>query len=667
MSTTRHAFRFSLTLWILTAVLTLTFASQAGAAAKSDTGVLLAASDGKGEVRFLWAPPAGYWPAGGWRLQDQNKKTLADITPLNPEHMSALDAQEAQLVRAIIQGLGTAQSPEEFANLRPVLGLQAMSSWARAKALGVAHALPGLPKGKRTYSLVGLDASGTPSKTTLTCAPVDAGVAPPALPPPTQLRAEAHPQGAALFWNPPPASPEIPVIAYTVERAENGATYLPASPSAIILGLGWNDSEAAFIDELAQVGLTLTYSVRSLDAFGRTSPPAMVSLFMDDPEALRPPPSITATTQPGRVNLSWKAVDNPNIVGHSVERGTSHNGLYILLTPKALDPKTTSWTDTDVVDSVIYYYRIRSVSPTGEMGPPSGVTTAMPPTSKAPPTPQKVQAKTSPVQTELTWDRADYPIAGYIVERRAEGSAQWGRLSPTITSDRYYRDQYIAGTFGVFHYRVRAVSFDNKISPPSAEVQAAIEDTSKPPTPLIAAIDGADGKVVLSFAPGFPEEKTATVSILRGKEGLRQGDVLAENLSADQHSFVDVAVEPGQSYWYAVLARDNAGRESEMSGKRLVTVSAPTIPVPAAPTAEFVQDPFAHVLIRFTAPPPPFLLTVQRRDSEDGPWRTIAKGVEGMDQAMDAHPSEGGMSYRIIYHTATGMEGEPSPAITVTR
>lgn len=667
MSTTQRTFRSPLILWILSAMLALALAPVTGSAAKSDKGVLLAASDGKGEVRFLWAPPAGYWPAGGWRLLDQNGKTLADITPLNPEHMSALEAQEVQLIQAIIQGLDTAQSLEEFANLRPVLGLQAMSSWARAKALGVACTLSDQPKGKRTYSIVGLDASGAPSKIKLTCAPVDAGAATTPLPSPTALRAEAHPQGAALFWNAPSSSPEIPVIAYMVDRSENGETPVPASTDSIILGLNWNGSEPAFIDELAQIGLTLTYSVRSLDAFGRTSLPATASLFMDDLQALLPPSSITATARPGKVTLAWEMGDNPNIVGIAVERATSHNGLYTLLTPRALDPKSTTWTDADVVDSIIYHYRVRAVSPTGEMGPPSGVATAMPPTAKAPPAPQKVQAKTSPVQTELTWERTDYPIAGYIVERRAADSKQWGRLNPVITSDRYFRDQYIAGTFGVYHYRVRAVSFDNKVSPPSAEVQAAIEDTSKPPTPLITAIDGKDNKVVLSFAPGLPEEKTATVTILRGKEGLRQGDVLAENLAAGQRSFVDVAVEPGQSYWYAVLARDNAGRESEMSGKRLITVSAPTIPVPAAPTAEFVQTPFAHVLIRFTAPPPPFLLTVQRRDSEDGPWRTIVRGVEGMDQAMDAHPSAGTASYRIIYHTATGMEGEPSPAIAATR
>lgn len=667
MSTTRHAFRFSLTLWILAAMVVLTLAPPAGAAAKSGAGVLLAASDGKGEVRFLWAPPAGYWPAGGWRLLDQNGKTLADIAPLSPEHMSALDAQEAQLVRAIVQGLTTAQSPEEFANLRPVLGMQAMSSWARARALGVAYALPGLPKGKRTYSVVGLSASGAPSKTRLTCAPVDAGAATAPLPPPGDLRAEAHPQGAALFWNAPSTPPETPVMAYIVERSENGRPPVSAATDAVLLGVGWNSTEPAMIDDLAQVGLTLTYSVRSLDAFGRTSPPATVSLFMDDLQALLPPPSVTAEARPGKVTLSWKAGDNPNIIGHAVERATSHNGLYTLLTPRALDPKTETWIDTDIVDSIIYHYRVRSVSPTGEMGPPSGVATAIPPTAKAPPAPQEVQAKTSPVQTELAWERAEFPVAGYIVERRVEGSGQWARLNPSITSDRYYRDQYIAGTFGVYHYRVRAVSFDNRISQPSAEVRAVIEDTRKPPAPIITSIDGKDGKVVLSFAPVLPEEKTATISILRGKEGLRQGDVLAENLSADQRSFVDVAVEPGQSYWYAVLARDNAGRESEMSGKRLITVGTPAIPAPAAPTAEFMQDPFAHVLIRFTAPPPPFLLTVQRRDSEDGPWRTIAKGVSDTDQAMDTNPSAGPASYRIIHHTATGMEGEPSPAITVTR
>ena len=54
----------------------------AWAAPSAESGVLLAASDGKGEIRLLWAPPAGFWPAGGWRVQDQDGKALADVKPL---------------------------------------------------------------------------------------------------------------------------------------------------------------------------------------------------------------------------------------------------------------------------------------------------------------------------------------------------------------------------------------------------------------------------------------------------------------------------------------------------------------------------------------------------------------------------------------------------------
>jgi fibronectin type 3 domain-containing protein len=645
----------------------LTLGSLVQAAPKADTGALLSASDGKGELRFLWAPPADYWPAGGWQLRDQGGKTLADIRPLDPEHMKSLREQDRELIQAVIQGLSAATTPEEFANLRPLLGMQAMGSWSKALALGVAHNLTDAPKGRRTYSVVGLDASGKPSKTVLTSAPIDAHVATPALPAPTVLRAEPHPQGAALFWNAPLTPPEIPVMGYMVERSENGQPPVPAATEPVLLGIGWNSTDPAMIDELAQVGLTLTYSVRSLDAFGRTSPQTTVSLFMDDPEALLPPPSLTATAQPGNVLLAWKSSDNPNIIGHAVERSTSYNGLYTLLTLRALDPKITTWTDKDVVDSVIYYYRVRSVSPTGEMGPPSGVATAMPPTPKAPSAPQQVQAQTNPVQTELTWARADVPLAGYIVERRAEGSSQWSRLNPKVTPERRYVDPYTPGTAGVYHYRVIAVSLDNKQSPPSAEMKATIEDTTPPPTPDITSLDGRDGKVVLTFVPGIPESKTAAFSILRGRNDQRQGELLAQNQPASARSFEDQTVEPGQGYWYAVLAHDSAGRESELSKKRLVMVEAPTIPEAPIPSITRQTDPFTHVRAEFPAPPSPLRASLQRQDTPDGPWRTVVRDMTE-NWAVDANPLPDGQGhYRLVYHSPNGLEGNPSPPIALKR
>jgi fibronectin type 3 domain-containing protein len=416
---------------------------------------------------------------------------------------------------------------------------------------------------------------------------------------------------------------------------------------------------------LAQVGVALVYSVRSLDAFGRTSPPTTVSLFMDDPEALLPPPSLTATAQPGNVVLNWKSSENPNIIGHAVERSTSYNGLFTLLTPRALDPKITTWTDKDVVDSVIYYYRVRSVSPTGEMGPPSGVATAMPPTPKAPSAPQQVQAKTNPVQTELTWARANAPLAGYIVERRAEGSSQWSRLNSSVTPERRYVDRYVPGTAGVYHYRVIAVSLDNKESQPSAEMRATIEDTTPPPAPDITSLDGRDGRVALTFAPGIPESKTTAFSILRGRDGQRQGEPMAQNLPASARSFEDQAVEPGQGYWYAVLAHDRAGRESALSQKRLVMVEAPTIPEAPAPSLMRQTDPFTHVRAEFPTPPSPLRASLQRQDTPEGPWRTVVRDLTA-GWAMDANPlPDGRGQYRLIYHSPNGLEGRPSAPVAL--
>ena len=640
-------------------------ATQVRAAPSSESGALLAASDGKGEIRLLWAPPAGFWPAGGWRIGGQDGKVLADVRPLAAEAMEGLDQEEAQIVQALVQGLAGARSAEEFAELRPMLGFQAMSSLARARALGVAAVLAGQPGGARTYSVTGLDASGQATATTLTSLPVDAGAATPLPPAPAGLKAEAHPDGAALFWKPAAAPPEIPVIAYAVERIEKGAK--PVAVGPVIMGMKWDSAEPAFTDPLAQVGQELTYTVRSLDAFGRASLPAQASLFMDDPEAMRPPASLTATARPGKVTLAWKPTGNPNTAGYALERASSENGLYELLTPKALDAKATTFTDTGVVDSLIYFYRIRAVNPAGTMGAPSGAVTAMPPNAADPPRPENVRATASPIQVVLEWDRADYPMAGYIVERRSENSTQWNRLNRRATPERTWTDPYAPEAYGTFFYRVIAVSFDNRRSRPSAEVKVSIADLSRPPAPRITSAKAQDGAVRLEFAPGQPESRSTSFLILRGREGQRQGEDLAGKLPAGARSFTDTSVTPGQAYWYTVVALDAAGQESAPCDKRLITAPAPEIPAPAAPRVRLETKPFVHVRAAFTPPPAPLLAALQRRDAPDGPWRTVVRDIGG-GEAVDAHPpAEGAVSYRLVFHTGNGLEGPPSPDAALGR
>ncbi len=637
----------------------------AWAAPSAESGVLLAASDGKGEIRLLWAPPAGFWPAGGWRVQDQDGKALADVKPLAEENMAGLSQEEAEVAQALIQGMTEAKSAEEFANLRPLLGFQAMSSLARAKALGVAAVLTGQPKGPRTYSVTGLDATGAATSTSLTSLPVDAGMATPLPPAPKNLRAEVSPNGATLFWEPAASPPEIPVIAYSLSRAEKDGKTVPVGP--VVMGMSWNSTEPAFIDTLAQVGQELTYTVRSLDAFGRESLSSETSLFMDDPEAMLPPASLVATAKPGKITLTWTSTGNPNTAGYALERSTSENGLYELLTPKALGAKTTTYTDTAVVDSLIYFYRIRAVNPVGTMGAPSGAVTAMPPNATDPPQPKNVKAATSPIQVTLEWERADYPMAGYIVEKRSENSTQWNRLNRRVIPERTYTDPYALEAYGTFFYRVIAVSFDNRRSKPSAEVKVSIADLSRPPAPRITSALAENGTIRLDFAPGQPEEKSASFIILRGREGQRQGEVLTNTLPAGERAFLDANVSPGQTYWYSVVAVDKAKQESNPSDKRMVTAMAPEIPVPAAPKIRLETKPFVHVQAAFPAAPAPLLATLQRQDAPDGPWRTIVRDV-ATGKAIDAHPLPKGTSaYRILYHAQNGEEGEPSPSVSLTR
>jgi hypothetical protein len=77
--------------------------------------------------------------------------------------------------------------------------------------------------------------------------------------------------------------------------------------------------------------------------------------------------------------------------------------------------------------------------------------------------------------------------------------------------------------------------------------------------------------------------------------------------------------------------------------------------------------PFVHVRAAFTPPPAPLLAALQRRDAPDAPWRTVVRDIGG-GEAVDAHPpTEGAVSYRLVFHTGNGLEGPPSPESALGR
>ena len=632
------------------------------------TGGVFAASDGKGSVFLFWVPPAGPWPAA-WRVSSADGKTLIDhVAPGEADTMQGLSQDDIAAIQNLQKSSSGLNAQQQTA-LVALVGVRAMSDAQYARAAGLLRTLENVPRGARSYHITGLGANGQPTGVALTSPSVDSGVATPLAPAPTALRAEVGRQGIALFWSASPASRMLPVIAYTVERGVGGQSS-PITEHALVRGLSWDSKTPGFTDQEPPVEQQVQYRVYALDLFGRKSAPAESSVFVPDLKALLPPEPVTATVQPGKVVVQWSPSGNPYRRGYVVERAYLHSGPYEALTPKGVSSETANYEDTDIRGGTSYYYRVRSVGPRGDVGDPSRTAMAQPQNVGKPPQPANVVADIGSSRVRLTWSAVKSPVAGYFVERRNDDlgpAAPWDQLNDRVTAEPQYDDYLGVNASGNFSYRVVAVGYDSQVSRPSSEIQVKLESSASPPVPHIDSADGAGGKIVLTFTPALPENRTAQFFVLRSGAPGEQGVVIGDPLPDSARRFEDDHVQAGQDYWYRLVAVDHAGNRSDPSQPVVVRVGSPALPAAPKPVLSYVPKPFPQVKISFQGAPSGLGVVVERRAESETGWLTLV-GPTSNPEAVDANPpSSGTVFYRIVYQAENGAQGAPSEPVQLVR
>lgn len=632
---------------------------------KDATGALFAAGDGRGEVRLWWFPPLAKWPAGGWRLEQDGGRVLVErIAAGESEALRRLPPDDADAITKFAANVGRITAPADRRLAFGMIGARAMGDWDYARALGLAWSLTGV-SGRHVYRIVGLDAAGRPDGITLTSVAADGGVAAPAPAAPRALTAQAARNGVALYWQPPPERRELPAIAYRLERDGGGAEGVAVTPRPVVRGLKWPSDEPGFVDTQAPLEAELTYRLYSVDVLGRDSLPVAVKLYAADLRALEPPAALQAKSEGTRVALAWQATGNPHTAGYVVERGLLYGGPYEALTPDGLSAKTDRYEDRDLRIGTTYYYRVRSANARGEVGPPSRVAVVQP--AGATPRPaEALKADVGNTRVRLTWQGPGVPVAGYFVERSADGDT-WQRLNARPTPEPLYDDQTGFGRKGALRYRVVTVAWDSSESRPSDTVEVSLPDTDVPSPPQIVAVSGDGGRVRIDFVPAEPAADARGFLLVRGGSALDPGLVIGDPLSADARRIEDEFVLPGQDYWYRMVAVDAKGNRSAPGRAVAVHVGAPQLPTPPRPDVRFVAEPFARVEIGFGAPPAGLAVMVEARAGE-APWQVVEGPVAVAGVAVDSNPPKQGRKfYRIVYRAANGSQGMPSEAAEVNR
>jgi fibronectin type 3 domain-containing protein len=335
---------------------------------------------------------------------------------------------------------------------------------------------------------------------------------------------------------------------------------VPADPPAEVVP----DSEPILSESKAsEDGITWFYRVRAYSSDGslasRTSPlaEATTALPPKAPEGLR-----AYSRQPRAVPLSWRASDDPDVVGYRVERSPTARGPFELLTE--IDGRhQTTYVDSGLGDLRVFYYRVIAVNAAGGLG----IATTEPVRAVTKPEPLPPIGLRTVDQhlgaNALAWDiNVEEDIVGYRLYRTLEGEDS-PTLIARLSADETTADDAAVAAGQRVSYTLVAIDRDGLESGPGNPIEVESERYG------LSATARPDG-VHLEWSD-------------RADEGFRGGHVFRTALLQNKNlgfslgnSFVDTEVRAGATYSYTVVL--------ERTDQSLAPRSAPVeISIPERP------------------------------------------------------------------------------------
>jgi hypothetical protein len=223
--------------------------------------------------------------------------------------------------------------------------------------------------------------------------------------------------------------------------------------------------------EASRDGITWFYRVRAYSSDGslasRTSPPAVATTALP-PEA---PDDLRAySRQPRAVPLSWRASDDPNVVGYRVERSPTASGPFELRT-ETDGRYETSYVDRGLGDLRVFYYRVIAVNAAGGLGvattePVRAVTKPEP----LPPIGLRIVEQRLGANT-LAWDlNVEEDIVGYRLYRTLEGEDS-PTLIASLSADETTADDAAVAAGQRVSYTLVAIDRDGLESAPADPIE----------------------------------------------------------------------------------------------------------------------------------------------------------------------------------------------------
>ena len=298
----------------------------------------------------------------------------------------------------------------------------------------------------------------------------------------------------------------------------------------------------------------------AIQLLGESGPP---------PTAPVAPSSLTAVPKSEtQIDLSWND-NSPNENGFRVRRRIGTSGEWTVVA--TLGPNVTIWQQNDSVPGTTYFFSVTAFNSTGESATSNEATAT---TTTSPPVAPSGLAATarSSTRVDLRWNDNSSNETGFRIERRSGNSSDWEEIASVGTNTTFFQN---SGLLPSTLYLFRVTAFN-------AAGSSANSNTAGITTPNDDSGGGQiSGPGNLQGSAASPNQinltwvdrsDNETGFRVRRKIGIDGEWSIVGNLEANSTSFENVGLVSGLTYYYHVVAWNDAG---ESSPSNEVSITAP--------------------------------------------------------------------------------------------
>ena len=346
-----------------------------------------------------------------------------------------------------------------------------------------------------------------------------------------------------------------------------------------------SSTETTFTDDSAlETDATYFYKVSAADASANESGRSTTASISTGATGVSAPSNLRTTSKIGEIELTWNAVNDPNLIGYLILRSSDTQSEFTSVTSDTLfTTAQTSYVDSLVTAEQVVFYKVQSVAIDPALGLlRSSLTAFVDGVSTADDTPPAAPSDvivslddTNLRLVSVSWTPPDADsdggdltgLSSYRVFRSRESTTSFVLLGEVASTVQAYQDTTIDQLTNYF-YAISAVDAVGNVGPRSAAASVRTKGAARPSGIRIAT---GPQQLILTWNSNTDPELTG-YKVLRFLDPANADP--DQTFDTAQTTFVDSPLVAGQTLSYRVVAVATGGLKSEPSAFVSATVES---------------------------------------------------------------------------------------------